>query len=140
MAYCEWAGVRLPTEEEYLAAMILDDRIFPRGIRTPPGSRKSSSSRPGRLRGTWLNFTSTTAPDGRVVCRYGPLMLRYQGVPLTDPRSRIIVAPDAFTGGRRDPRLQAQARGEMTRDGERFREDASLLGYRSSRIVSQPIR
>jgi len=26
-------------------------------------------------------------------------MIRYQGVPLTDPRSRIILAPDAFAGG-----------------------------------------
>ena len=99
MAYCEWAGVRLPTEEEYLAAMILDDRIFPRGHPDAARLQEELFLSPRALRGTWLNFTSTTAPDGRVVCRYGPLMLRYQGVPLTDPRSRIIVAPDTFAGG-----------------------------------------
>ena len=100
VAYCEWAGVRLPTEEEYLAAMILDDRIFPRGHQDAARVQEELFLSARALRGTWLNFTSTTAPDGRIACRYGPLMLRYQGVPLTDPRSRIIVAPDAFDGRR----------------------------------------
>jgi hypothetical protein len=99
VAYCEWAGVRLPTEDEYLAAMILDDRIFPRGHADAARLQEELFLSPRALRGTWLNFTSTTAPDGRVVCRYGPLMLRYQGVALTDPKSRMILAPDHFSGG-----------------------------------------
>ena len=120
LAYCEWAGVRLPTEEEYLAAMILDDRIFPRGHPDAARLQEELFLSPRALRGTWLNFTSTTAPDGRVVCRYGPLMLRYQGIPLTDPRSRIIMAPDAFTEGSRSasaspsPGRNEDARGESS--------------------------
>jgi hypothetical protein len=98
-AYCDWAGVRLPTEDEYLAAMILDDRIFPRGHPDAARLQDELFLSPQALRGTWLNFTSTTAPDGRVVCRYGPIMLRYQGMALTDPRSRKILAPDDFTAG-----------------------------------------
>jgi hypothetical protein len=98
-AYCEWAGVRLPTEDEYLAAMILDDRIFPRGHPDAARLQDELFLSPQALRGTWLNFTSTTSPDGRVVCRYGPLMLRYQGMALTDPKSRMVLAPDDFTAG-----------------------------------------
>lgn len=96
--YCKWAKVRLPTETEYLAAMILDDRIFPRGDKDASQLQEELFLSPLALRGDWLNFTSTEAKSG-IVCRYGPPMLRFVGMRLQDPPSRIVVGVDSHKEG-----------------------------------------
>jgi hypothetical protein len=96
IAYCKWAGVRLPTELEYLAAMILDDRIFPRGNADSAHRQDELFLSTQALRGNWLNFTSTADGDGRIVYRYGPVMLRYEGTALMDPQSRMTTRTDSF--------------------------------------------
>jgi hypothetical protein len=95
-AYCKWAGVRLPTELEYLAAMILDDRIFPRGSAESAHRQDELFLSTQALRGNWLNFTSTADGEGRIVYRYGPVMLRYEGTALMDPQSRRTTRTDSF--------------------------------------------
>jgi hypothetical protein len=99
IAYCQWAGVRLPTEMEYLAAMILDDQVYPRGNPDASQLQEELFLSPQALRGNWLNFTSTGTGDGRIVYRYGPLMLRYEGMRLMDPHSRMATASDSYTEG-----------------------------------------
>jgi hypothetical protein len=96
--YCQWAKVRLPTDTEYLAAMILDDRIFPRGDKDASQLQEELFLSPQALRGDWLNFTSTEAKAG-IVCRYGPPMLRFEGMRLRDPPSRIVVGVDSYKEG-----------------------------------------
>jgi hypothetical protein len=96
MEYCQWAKVRLPTEMEYLAAMILDDRIFPRGNKDATQLQEELFLSPQALRGTWLNFTST-GTNNEVVCRYGPPMLRFEGMRLQAPPSRIVTGVSSYT-------------------------------------------
>ncbi len=98
MEYCHWAKVRLPTETEYLAAMILDDRVFPRGDKDASQLQEELFLSPQALRGDWLNFTSTEAKAG-IVCRYGPPMLRFTGMRLQDSPSRIVVGVDSHKEG-----------------------------------------
>jgi hypothetical protein len=94
VAYCRWAGVRLPTAMEHLAASLLDERAHPRTTETFKLMEKLSSS-PRALRGEGNNFTSTFAEDGQVVCCRGPI-LGFEGESLAERTRRHTVKRDAF--------------------------------------------
>jgi hypothetical protein len=82
VAYCEWAKVCLPTEEKWVAAALIDDRICDDD---ELGRRRSELSKePAAIIRNSEEMTGTVVDGRRVIVRTGPYLVRSQ----RDLRSR----------------------------------------------------
>ncbi len=97
LAFCKWSGYRLPTEEEFLAASLIDNEIH-------EISDESSHQQEIRRRLTagtqpsfaGYNITSTIMEDGRVVHRSGPKYALEKGWEQMSVTYRKLRAPDYY--------------------------------------------
>ena len=82
-AYCEWAGVRLPSEAELLAAALVDQRVLTSAQRKEFLFRKSGRFEidrfPNPLGPVGPGFVVGAASNGRAVIRSGPYYVSVVG-------------------------------------------------------------
>jgi hypothetical protein len=91
MAYCQWAKVRLPSEAEWMAASVVDERIYEIG---DVWSTASTHLRKDLLEFLMIEWTGTVLHSGLVVCRCGPRVVRYKDWRGLVSTSRKMLKPD----------------------------------------------
>lgn len=99
--FCEWGSMRMPSEAEWLAAMIADERIYERKDPKSYPFRDSKdmfdvAQLKGHPKGGQWEFTSTRTAMGLVVARGGPRYYRESDWREYGRDNRRVVAPDAW--------------------------------------------
>ncbi|MGN6367375.1 MAG: SUMF1/EgtB/PvdO family nonheme iron enzyme [Phycisphaerae bacterium] len=93
VAYCRWAHMKLPSEEQLLAASLLTDRVVP--VAEIGKAQKQFAKHPRRLRSSGLCLTSSRVGES-IVAWNGPPYFRREGQALA--RDRQLIAEDCCCG------------------------------------------
>jgi hypothetical protein len=70
LAYCTWSNTRLPTSDEWIAAAVIDDRVYGKDDAREVWQRLHA--RPDALRFGGNDWTQTTGPGGGMIQRGWP--------------------------------------------------------------------